>query len=205
MQQAARFFSFVFHPVFIPIYLLIFVYGSDPYLQYIIPIYRMKPILILLLINTIIMPLITFFYLRKRGVFTSVFLEESDERKIGIMILFLFHLITYLLWRKLELPASFNSLFFGILISLVLVYFISGYFKISLHTMAFGGIVGAIAGLYRAHGFIDYSILSIAILGLGIIASSRLILGAHTPREINWGAFVGFMSLYICAGYTFYL
>ena len=151
------------------------------------------------------MPLLTFVYLRKRGVFTSLFLEKSDERKIGILILFLFHLITYLLWRKLELPASFNSLFFGILISLALVYFISGYFRISLHTLAFGGIVGAVVGLYRAHGFIDYSILSVAILGLGIIASSRLILNAHTPREINWGAFVRFMSLYICAGFTFYL
>ena len=144
MQQLARFFSFVFHPIFVPVYLLLFVYVSDPYLQYLMPLVKMKPVLILLLVNTIIMPLLTFFYLRRKEVFTSMFLEKTNERKIGILILFLFHLITYLLWRKLNLPASFLSLFFGILLSLAAVFFITSYFKISLHTLAFGGIVGAL-------------------------------------------------------------
>lgn len=205
MQQLARFFSFVFHPIFVPVYMLLFVYASDPYLQYIIPINKMKPVLILLVVNTIIMPIISFLYLRKKGVFTTLFLEETNERKIGIMILFLFHLISYLLWRKLQLPASFLSLFLGILVSLASVFFITGFFKISLHTLAFGGIVGAILGLYRAHGFIDYSVLSFAILGLGIIASSRLILNAHSPKEVNFGAILGVFILYIFSGFTLYL
>jgi hypothetical protein len=205
MQQLARFFSFVFHPIFVPVYMLLFVYASDPYLQYIIPINKMKPVLILLVVNTIIMPIISFLYLRKKGVFTTLFLEETNERKIGIMILFLFHLISYLLWRKLQLPASFLSLFLGILVSLASVFFITGFFKISLHTLAFGGIVGAILGLYRAHGFIDYSVLSFAILGLGIIASSRLVLNAHSPKEVNFGAILGVLILYIFSGFTLYL
>jgi hypothetical protein len=205
MQQIARFFSYVFHPVFIPVYMLLFVYGSDPYLQYIIPISRLKPLLWLLVINTIIMPLLTFFYLKSRGIITSLFLEKSEERKIAIIILFLFHLVTYILWRKLELPTSFLSLFFGILISLIFAYFISGYLKISLHTMAFGGVVGAILGLYRAHGFIDYSILATTIIGLGIIASARLLLNAHSPREINYGALCGFIILYITSGFNLFL
>lgn len=181
------------------------VYGSDPYIQYLIPVTRMKPILLLLLVNTIIMPLLTFFYLKKKGVFTSLFLEEKNERKIGIMILFIFHLVTYVLWRKLELPSTFVSLFLGILLSLLLVFFISNYFKISLHALAFGGIVGAILGLYRAHGFIDFSILAIAIMGLGLISSARLILQAHQPKEVNWGALCGFVLLYITAGFTLYI
>ena len=205
MQNLARFFSYIFHPVFIPVYMLLLVYGSDPYLQYIIPQSRMKPLLWLLLINTVIMPLITFFYLKNKGVFTSMFLEKKEERKIGIIILFLFHLVTYILWRKLELPTSFVSLFFGILISLVFAYFITNYFKISLHTMAFGGIVGALAGLYRVHGFIDYSILAAAILGLGVIATSRLILNAHRPIEINLGALSGLIILYLSTGFYLHL
>lgn len=205
MQQLARFFSFVFHPIFVPVYLLLFVYVSDPYLQYLMPLVKMKPVLILLLVNTIVMPLLTFFYLRRKEVFTSMFLEKTNERKIGILILFLFHLITYLLWRKLNLPASFLSLFFGILLSLAAVFFITSYFKISLHTLAFGGIVGALLGLFRAHGFLDYPILSIALLGLGIIASSRLILNAHTAKEVNFGALLGILILYITSGFTFYL
>jgi len=205
MQHFARFLSFVFHPVFVPVYMVLMVYGSDPYIQYLIPVTRMKPILLLLLVNTIIMPLLTFFYLKKKGVFTSLFLEEKNERKIGIMILFIFHLVTYVLWRKLELPSTFVSLFLGILLSLLLVFFISNYFKISLHALAFGGIVGAILGLYRAHGFIDFSILAIAIMGLGLISSARLILQAHQPKEVNWGALCGFVLLYITAGFTLYI
>lgn len=205
MQQLARFFSFVFHPIFVPVYLLLFVYISDPYLQYIMPLIRMKPILILLLVNTILMPLITFYYLRRKEVFTSMFLEKTNERKIGILILFLFHLITYLLWRKLNLPAPYLSLFFGILVSLAAVFFITGFFKISLHTLAFGGIIGALLGLFRAHGFLDYSVLAFAILGLGIIASSRLVLGAHSAKEVNIGALLGILILYVCSGFTIYL
>lgn len=205
MQNFARFISFVFHPVFVPVYMILLVYGSDPYLQYLIPISRMKPILLLLLVNTIIMPLLTFFYLKKKGVFTSLFLEEKNERKIGILILFVFHLVTYVLWRKIDLPGTFISLFLGILLSLMTVFLVSNYFKISLHSLAFGGIVGAIVGLYRAHGFIDYSILAIAIMGLGMISSARLILKAHRPVEVNWGALCGFVLLYITAGFTLYL
>ena len=205
MQQLARFFSFVFHPIFVPVYMLLFVYASDPYLQYIIPINKMKPVLVLLVVNTIIMPVISFLYLRKKGVFTSLFLEETNERKIGILILFLFHLISYLLWRKLQLPPSFLSLFLGILVSLASVFFITGYFKISLHTLAFGGVVGAILGLYRAHGFMDYSVLAFAILALGVIASARLILNAHSPKEVNSGAVLGVFILYLFSAYTLYL
>jgi hypothetical protein len=205
MQQLARFISFIFHPVFVPVYLLLFVYGSDPYLQYLIPTSKLKIILLLLFINTIIMPLITFFYLKRKGVFTSLFLEENNERRIGILILFIFHLVTYILFRKLDLPDSFITLFMGVLLSLGLVFFISIYFRISLHALAFGGIVGAILGLFRAHGFIDYSILAIAILGLGLIASARLIVNAHRPSEINWGAFCGILILYLTTGFTLYI
>lgn len=185
--------------------MVLLVYGSDPYLQYLIPVSRMKPILLLLLVNTIIMPLATFFYLKKKGVFTSLFLEEKNERKIGILILFIFHLVTYILWRKLDLPGAFISLFFGILLSLALVFFVSNYFKISLHALAFAGLVGAIVGLYRAHGFIDYSILAIAIIGLGFISSARLLLQAHRPVEVNWGALTGFIILYITTAFTLFL
>lgn len=205
MQQLARFFSFVFHPIFAPVYMLLFVYASDPYLQYMMPVSRMKPILILLVVNTVIMPIITFSYLKRKKVFTSMFLEKTNERKIGIMILFLFHLISYLLWRKLQLPVSFLSLFMGILIILVVAFFVTDFFKISLHTLAFGGIVGAILGLYRAHGFIDFSVLALAVLLLGIVASARLILKAHTPREVNWGALLGILILYITSGFTLFL
>lgn len=205
MQQFARFLSFVFHPVFVPVYMVLLVYASDPYLQYLIPVSRMKPILLLLVVNTIIMPLLTFFYLKRKGVFTSLFLEEKSERKIGVLILFVFHFVTYVLWRKLELPGTFISLFLGILLSLLLVFSISNYFKISLHSLAFAGVVGAIIGLYRAHGFIDYSILAIAIMGLGLISSARLILHAHRPIEVNWGALCGFVLLYITASFTLYI
>jgi hypothetical protein len=181
------------------------VYASDPYLQYLIPASKMKPVLILLLVNTIIMPILTFFYLRKKEVFTSMFLEKVNERKIGILILFLFHLISYFLFRKLQLPASFLSIFLGILISLAFVFFITKYFKISLHTLAFGGIVGALLGLFRAHGFLNYSVLALAILLLGIIASARLILNAHSAKEVNWGAICGVLILYITTAFTLYL
>jgi membrane-associated phospholipid phosphatase len=85
------------------------------------------------------------------------------------------------------------------------VFFITGYFKISLHTLAFGGVVGAILGLYRAHGFMDYSVLAFAILALGVIASARLILNAHSPKEVNSGAVLGVFILYLFSAYTLYL
>lgn len=205
MQHLARFFSYVFHPIFVPVYMLLLVYASDPYLQYIVPLNRMKPVLILLVINTIIMPLLSFFYLMKKNVFTSLFLEKTNERRIGIFILFIFHLMSYLLWRKLELPASLLAMFLGILTSLLAAFIITPYFKVSLHTMAFGGIVGSLLGLYRVHGFVDYSVLALAILSLGIIMSARLVLNAHSTKEVNIGALSGLLILYLFTGFTLYL
>ena len=205
MKNFARILSFVLHPVFIPIYMVLLVYISDPYLQYLIPISRLRPILYLLLINTVLLPLVSFTFLRYKGIFTSLFLEKREERSIGILMLFAFHLLTYILWRKLELPESFISLFLGILIVLLSLFLLNFVMRISLHAAAFGGVVGALLGLYRAHGFIDLGVLAISVLFLGFIASARLLLRAHTPREVNIGALCGIFVLYLSAGFGWVL
>ena len=205
MKNLARILSFVFHPVFIPIYLVLIVYLSDSYLQYLMPLSRLRPIMMLLLINTVLMPLIAFSFLRYKGVFTSLFLEKKEERSIGILLLFVFHLLTYILWRKLDLPESFISIFLGILITLMVLFLLNFVMKVSLHTAAVGGIIGALLGLYKVHGFMDISLLALSILFLGLIASARLLLNAHSPREVNLGALTGVILLYCSTGFDWFI
>ena len=72
--------------------------------------------------------------------------------------------------------------------------------KISAHISAFAGILGMCFAVYLkyAEQTLFIPILGI-ILVLGILASSRLLLGAHNQRQIIgglvWGSVTGFIGV----------
>ena len=160
--------------------------------------------ILILLVNTVILPIAAILFLKHKGVVDSIFLDTPRERRTGVLIVLAFYLITYILWRQLTLPHSFLSVFSAVLVSLSLVFVIVPKFNISMHTIAAGGLIGTLLGLFKAHAFIDVYALTGAFLMFGLSATARLLLNAHTPKEINWGAFVGIVLFYLFVGQGYY-
>jgi membrane-associated phospholipid phosphatase len=64
-----------------------------------------------------------------------------------------------------------------------------------------GGLIGAIIALSLRLGLNSSLVLGILIGIAGLIGSSRLILGKHTPMQIYAGFLVGFSVNYLIINY----
>jgi len=204
MQKISGIVSLLLHPVFIIVYIFGVAVTVDPYIQFVMPPDRVRPMILILMINTVLLPIAAILFLKHKGIVKSIYLSSASERRIGIIIIFAFYLITYILWRQLTLPHSFLSVFSAVLTSLVVVYIVAPRFNISMHTLAAGGLIGTLLGLFKAHAFLDMYALAGALLMFGLSATARLLVHAHTAREINWGAFVGVLLFYLFVGSSYY-
>lgn len=204
MKVIANFFSYLFHPLFVPIYMLIILF-SIPFfgVQRLTDIFKLI-IISLLFINTILLPIITFFFLKRQGSIQSFQMKTAVERTIPYFILSaLYAVTTTMLFRTKYIDPSVVLVPLSAAASILAIIPINKYFKISAHMTAIGS---AIAYLFLLHFYTEANLIMLiifAILTAGIIASSRLYLKAHNTQEIYSGFFVGLIITFFVG--SFYL
>ena len=85
-------------------------------------------------------------------------------------------------------------LFFGGLISTLLtLLFLFGKIKVSIHMIGISSLTGFVIGLSIQHQINFVYIISFLILMNGIVAASRLVMKAHTSKELVIGFFIGLL------------
>jgi len=89
-------------------------------------------------------------------------------------------------------------LFYATSLGLVIVYFLFIFrLKTSLHLLSLGIAVGFFL-LLSTHYLISFlPVILILILISGLLASSRLYLKAHTPKEVYLGFLLGLISPFV--------
>lgn len=183
------FFSYLFHPVFIPIYATLFyLFSNHSYFL------NKEKYLVLLQVTviTFIIPIMFFFLLRLTGKITSIMVPELSERKFPLVIQCF---LIILLVRKsitLELYPELHFFFLGALVStliaLSLLFFNT---KVSLHMMGISALAFFVFGLSLHHHNPNTLLIVFLVLMNGFVASSRLTMKAHTPKELIIGVLLG--------------
>jgi len=182
-------FSYVFHPVFIPVYATLFyLFSNNSYF-----INQEKYFVLLqVLIITVVVPLLFFILLRASGKIGSMMAPLVSERKIPLLIQ---SFLLILLVRKSitvdrypELHFFLLGALFSTLIALLLLFIKT---KASLHMMGISALTVFVFGL-SLH-FQTQNIFAILFLTItnGFVASSRLVMKAHTFKELIIGLFLG--------------
>jgi len=188
-KRILPFFSYLFHPVFIPIYATLFYLFSNH--SYFI---NKEKYLVLLQVTviTFIIPIMFFFLLRLTGKITSIMVPELSERKFPLVIQCF---LIILLVRKsitLELYPELHFFFLGALVStliaLSLLFFNT---KVSLHMMGLSALAFFVFGLSLHHHNPNTLLIVFLVLMNGFVASSRLTMRAHTPKELIIGVLLG--------------
>ena len=189
MKKILPFFSYLFHPIFIPVYTaLIYFFFNDSYYSNPEKYFAVFQIVII----TILLPILFFFVLRTAGKVDSIMISEISQRKIPLVIQCL---LTILLVRKsitLDHFPEFHFFFLGGLLStvlaLVLLFFRT---KASLHMVAISALTIFIIGLSIHNQTRNISVIAFLVLMNGFVASSRLEMKAHTPKELVIGFLLG--------------
>jgi len=142
-----------------------------------------------------ILPLLLLIILKSIKLIKNFQLESIRERRIPLLIIIT---LFYTFGKALlifPIVRDLGYLFTGTALSILIIYFIF-FLKIksSLHLVSFGNAVGFFLALSSLYSTSVIPIVIVFILVGGIVGSSRLYLKAHTPLEVYFGFFIGFLS-----------
>lgn len=188
MKKILPIFSYVFHPLFTPVQacFLYFLFHNGDY-----NVKQISTFFWQISIVTILIPLALYFLLRFTGKVDSIMLSNLDQRKIPLV--FQSFLIILLLRKSIpleqypELHFFFLGALFSTLFALGLLYL---KIKASLHMLAVSALAVFIFGL-NIHMQMGSLYLVFILLINGFVASSRLVMQAHTPNELIIGILLG--------------
>lgn len=194
--------SYVWHPLFIPTYLFLFLMYQFPYEFAGITDWQLKMKLFGTFWLTAFFPAFAVFLLWRLKFSDSIFLRTQKERIIPYAITMFFYWWMYYLSRSFtDQPAALKFFYFGIFTATIIGSVINNFIKISLHGIAMGGAVAAMLLIaFYYHTALGIPI-SITVVLAGLVCSSRLIVSNHTTTEIYSGLVVGIVSQLI--GYWF--
>ncbi len=184
--------SYIFHPLFIPVAGTISYFAITPKYT---PIEEQSGNILPIFILTVIIPIITYLILKNVGLIQSVFMPTLKERRYPLYISILLLLMVVYKVIPNNYTAELHYYFLGLIaatMASLLLLFLN--FKSSMHLMGMGSIFMYLICL-SVHFEINITLaLSVLILLIGLVATSRLYLKAHSKAELVIGFFIGLVS-----------
>ncbi|AXT57760.1 hypothetical protein J8L88_10630 [Aquimarina sp. MMG015] len=181
--------SYIFHPILMPIAGSVIYFITAPRF---IPENIIQAKIFGLVVVTILIPIVLYFFLRTIGVVTSIHLEDVKQRKIPLLLQ---SLILLLVVKMIIDAYNYPELYFfflgALLSSLTAIFIVFFDIKASLHMIGSGAVTMFTIAL-SIH-FETNLILLIAamIFANGLVATSRLHYKAHTNLELTLGFLIG--------------
>ena len=196
-KKFAQFLSVVLHPVLMPTYALLFIFQNSTFFSYSIPYHAKLALFLVIILNTLVFPVMVSFILIKKGVIRSFEMEKREERLIPYASNMLLMMVAAYLIHALRLPQVFFQLILGAIASVAIAIIINMKWKISIHMIGVGAMVGTLFGL-STFLLVDLRFpIIFSLFAAGLLGSARMSLGAHCPFQIYLGFGIGFVCEFL--------
>ncbi len=218
LHAFARLASFLFHPLLILTYTLVFLLAVNPYLFGVNHLSdpSSKLLLLRVFLSSCFIPGVAILMLRFTGLLRSLEMPSPQDRIGPFVITGMFYLW---LFRNFldngQIPPLFSSFTLGATVTLFLAFLVNIFSKISVHAAGMGGLLGVIVltlTLYPNYAFTPilpsgslpfslsmHGILLSVIVLAGLVGSARLLLRPHEPMDLWGGYLMGFIGQFIAA------
>ena len=212
-RLSAKIVSGLLHPLVIPTYALFLLLWMNPYLFGVSRWSDESMLIWHVLFMTCLLPFLVVFMMRQLGMVDSIHLHKREERIAPYIATGIFYLWLFInLANSHVVPLPYVVFILGTVIALFLDFFVNNFTKISAHGTGMGGLIAFVLLCMTAWGY-EFFWLNMGPLGshemrlswvfliilviAGIVGSSRLLLKAHTHKQIYAGFIVGAISQYI--------
>jgi hypothetical protein len=198
LKWPAKFFSYLFHPLFIPGYIAAYLLFIHPF-AFAGEELRFKVLKLLsVVLSTTLFPLVTVLLLKQLGFVDSIQLKTPKERIIPIIASMIFYFWAfYVSKNQIDNPPELVEMLCSVFISSIIALTANNFIKISLHAISMGILVSFFLFL-TWNSFTPIGLfLAIALLIAGITCTSRLLISDHTSSEISIGFATGILSYLI--------
>lgn len=196
IKAAALGLSYLFHPVFVPLYLVYFLLFIQPFLFVGFSTSEKVFNLLRAFVNYTFFPLVSVFLLRALHLIGSIKLKDRRDRIIPFVVCNIWYFWIWYVWRNLpEIPREIVVFAMAVFLASAIGLMFNIYIKISMHAIALGTVVAFLCGLSFGYPVGLGFYLSLAILITGLVCTARLLLSDHSSQEIYWGLAVGLMAV----------
>ena len=178
-----------------PVYGMAIIFSAPTLFGY-LPFNVKKLLILIILINNVLLPISSLPFFMHRNIISSWTITERKETKhptYNYNHILLDYFLPYI-------QVSYSSLseviyvFAAAVLSLI-VTVINFWWKISLHSVGAGALVGLVFILsLKMLTPLEWYLISTVIIG-GLVLSSRLKLNIHSPQQVWIGLFTGFFGL----------
>lgn len=189
-RKIANTISWVLHPFLLPVYLMALLLTMTTFALYSanVKFYFMWVVAL----YAIIIPFLTLGILRSLGRISDFRVDDRRERLLPLLIGTVCYVLCALTFAKIPSAIFLRKFMVAAACCEAMCFVVSLRWKISLHLTGMGAIV-ALLVVMNVVGVGNMLIpLSVAILCAGALASARLYLGCHNPRQVAAGFFGGF-------------
>lgn len=200
LKVAANVLSYIFHPIFLPFYVVWFIAFVHPsYFSGFSHVERLKAVFITFQ-NAVFYPLICVLLLKAVGFIDSVFLRTQKDRIIPYIASGIFFFWTFTVFKEQAVfPRILPSFILGVFLASSGALLANIYFKISMHAVGVGGLLGIFIIITNSNSMLMTWPLSIVLLITGLVCSARLLISDHTQKDIYSGLAVGLITQFIAA------
>ena len=195
-MQLSKLISIILHPIFMPLVALRLTLDSLHSIA--LTSQDLNYIYGIVICFTIILPLLSIFFLIKKGMVDSLEMSNHKERSLPLFITVIWMLLGFYMLNNTLLYAPLLKVeLFGAILIILFAAIISKFWKISLHLLAIGGVVGIFIALQLMEGGVLHLLL-IFILLSGILGVARIAQKAHNHTQVYLG-FLWRMSVELIA------
>lgn len=202
MRAVAQVLSYILHPLFIPTLVTFFIVQALPeyfvtFKQYSVR-FPYDKLYFRVISISLFFPLLTVLLSRALHFVDSFYLRSQRDRIIPYIASIIYYFWAfYTFVREGVAPSFFNAFFLGIFLAVIAAFICNIFVKISMHTLGWGGVIGFLLAIMVGMDINVTIPLVITFFIAGLVATSRLVLAAHSPAEIYAGFFVGILAQFI--------
>ncbi|MFK8046543.1 MAG: phosphatase PAP2 family protein [Crocinitomicaceae bacterium] len=210
--------SYIFHPLFLPLVGLYFLFSTPAITPDIVDktlynnTWEVKQAIYLVFATLmLIAPGISVLIMYFSKVISSLTMEDRKERLHVITIVLLYAVFCYVFLRINILPnANYSLLYllpytFGVLLVILACLILTYFTKVSLHAAGIFGLIGAVIGYFNTQMNYNLPFILILIFVGGLICAGRLYLKAHSNKDIFIGIVTGFSIEFLCMKFEWFI
>ena len=184
--------SGVFHPLLLSTYMTTLLFLLSPQLIGSISVDRLPTLIAAIFLTTFLLPAFSIGFMKLTSRVSNFELTQREERILPFISISLFYLVTYYMFiSQFRIAPTFMVILLTVTSLIFTLLLITFWFKISIHGAANWATIGILTQLFFKEPVWFYPLI-IGILSAGLVSTSRLYLGYHTPKEIWIGSIYGY-------------
>jgi len=161
---------------------------------------------------TVFFPMFSIFLMKMLDFIESYKMEDKTERIGPLIATGVFYLWMFVNFKdNSTIPVSFSSFVLGSTIGLFMALMLNSFTKVSLHTIAAGGLVTGLLFIKYLYSYETFFVnlpfgsfqisttfvIIAAMIIAGLVGTSRLLLKAHDEFDVYGGYIVGIFSMIV--------